>query len=253
MLPTLQPFFQGPFREYGEAVTLSHTPDLPTLAHQFAEVNALKNAITHWALHEGIDSPRAHASVWHMRYCVRVLPTMLLSHSVLNRGLPIAAQDVQLCLTTQRLMLRTCGQPFIPGSGTGAKYHPVIFAHFAPLHAFLSTQFGIAERVLWSNLVFRLRQINTTVASVLPDASGLQQDVRTLLHRDCWQDQPNPLFRAQRNEYMAGGKRVRGACCLLHAHPHKDYCGDCPKRPEFMAARKTARKQMACSTKSFSQ
>ncbi|WP_125716930.1 siderophore-iron reductase FhuF [Pseudoalteromonas rubra] len=253
MLPTLQPFFQGPFREYGEAVTLSQTPDLPTLAQQFAEVTALKRAIDGWARTEGIDSPRAQASVWHMRYCVRVLPSVLLSHSVLNRALPVAAQHAQLCLATQRLMLPTCGQPFAPASGTAAKYHSLLFAHFAPLHAFLSGQFGVTERVLWSNLVYRLRHISTTIASVLPDASGLQQDMRSLLSQDCWQDKPNPLFRAQRSEYMAAGKRVRGACCLLHAHPHKDYCGDCPKRPEFMAARKTARKQIAHGTKSFSQ
>ncbi|RZM84478.1 siderophore-iron reductase FhuF [Pseudoalteromonas rubra] len=253
MLPTLQPFFQGPFREYGEAVTLSQTPDLPTLAQQFAELTALKRAIAGWARTEGIDSPRAQASVWHMRYCVRVLPSVLLSHSVLNRALPVAAQHAQLCLATQRLMLPTCGQPFAPASSTAAKYHSLLFAHFAPLHAFLSGQFGVTERVLWSNLVYRLRHISTTIASVLPDASGLQQDMRSLLSQDCWQDKSNPLFRAQRNEYMAAGKRVRGACCLLHAHPHKDYCGDCPKRPEFMAARKTARKQIAHGTKSFSQ
>ncbi|MCG7536992.1 siderophore-iron reductase FhuF [Pseudoalteromonas sp. OOF1S-7] len=232
---------------------MSQSPDLPTLAQQFAEVTALKSAIRSWAQNEGIEQPRAQASTWHMRYCVRVLPTVLLSHSVLNRGLPVAAQHVQLCLATQRLMLQTCGQPFAPASCARVKYHPLIFAHFAPLHAFLSSEFCIPERVLWSNLVFRLRHISTTIASVLPDASGLQQDIRTLLHRHCWQDQPNPLFKAQRNEYLASGKRVRGECCLLHAHPHKDYCGDCPKRPEFMAARKTARKQIDCRTKSFSQ
>ncbi|MCO7190712.1 MULTISPECIES: siderophore-iron reductase FhuF [unclassified Pseudoalteromonas] len=245
MLPTLQPFFQGPFSEYGDAMALSQSQSEPTLAQCLDERGLLATAITGWAHSQGVAAGRAQASIWHMLYTIRVMPSVLLSHSVLMRPLPLSTHSVRLCLTSQRLMLAHCGEISPLSGDTDSRYHALIFGHFAPLHHYLNEQFGIAERVLWSSLVYRLNHLSKTIAEHLPNPSQLNQDVHWLLHTQQWRGKRNPLFKAHQKGFDVGAMRVRGDCCLMHEHPVKGYCDDCPKRPEHMNMRASVAKSLS--------
>ncbi|ALU43397.1 hypothetical protein AT705_10840 [Pseudoalteromonas rubra] len=142
-------------------------------------------------------------------------------------------------------MLAHCGEVNTPPGNTDDRYHDVIFEHFAPLHQYLSAQFGIPERVLWSSLVYRLNHLSKTIAEHLPNPAQLNQDVHWLLHTKQWRSKQNPLFKAHQKSFDVGAIRVRGDCCLMHEHPVKGYCDDCPKLPQHMIKRTSVAKSLS--------
>jgi siderophore-iron reductase FhuF len=229
MLPILDPYFSGRFKPYAQGVTLVTSTKKPTLDNFMQDPNGLMSSIQNFALAQHVTKPRAQASIWHMHYTLRILPSILASHSLLTRPLPLALEAVYWDPQLQQLQLLHQGD-LRPKTKTFDRYEELIFDHFAPLHLWLHKHFSIAPKVLWSNCAFRINHFLTTIESAIGPNTRLKNDKSTLLTQSKLGDRINPLYKKTIiiNSHT-GSYQLRNECCLLHKLPAKHYCNDCPK------------------------
>jgi siderophore-iron reductase FhuF len=235
MLTHLTHFFPKDYQHYAEGLGLQQAG-----GHAFSwllqEQQLLTTAIKLHTAALGVSKPRAQASVWHMYYCLRILPAIIVSQSLLNQQLPLRLDQTQLDLQHWRLLLPHQGT--IQFSNTAQRYEELIFQHFAPLHTFLHQQFGIAEKVLWSNCQFRLDSFCRSILHLTGHHPQLAQDQLDLDAAHLFQPRANPLHACPHiRQDAAGSYRIRTECCLLHEVRGKSFCDDCPKLPQHMQSR----------------
>lgn len=234
MLPILTPYFTGPFISYGQGVALFTTSQKMNMQNLLEQADVLIQSIQDYAMAQGVTKPRAQASVWHMQYTLRVLPSILACHSLLNQKLPLALNQTHWQAQIRQLQLQHQGNTCLGASVTD-RYEELIFNHLSPLHDWLSDHFSIAPKVLWSNCAFRINQILSALESAVAHSPNITKDKIALLEYPIFADRNNPLYAkpiilsASSTAY-----KIRSECCLLHEVSNKGYCSDCPKQPNHM-------------------
>jgi siderophore-iron reductase FhuF len=234
MLPMLSPYLTGEFAEYGQGVGLTSTKLTSSLQTQM-DNGELVNAIIQFAQKQHLTKPKSQASVWHMYYTLRILPSIVVAHSALQQPLPLALKQVRWDPIQQQLQIPHQGVTQF-GTQTEVRYHSLLFEHLSPLHDWLNHHFSISHNVLWSNSISRIQKFLTAIEHALGTNPNLQQDRKTLLHTNYFDGRINPLYK--KSILFPGEQttyRLRNHCCLLHEVPHKTYCGDCPKHTKHVA------------------
>ena len=237
MLPNLSPFFDLPVRSYAEGVTLRTTPMLSFADMLGNNSNLLFTHIHDNGFIQGVQKDRAKASVWHMHYTLRILPSIVVSQSLLNTPLPLRLDELSFGPMQCTLYLPHQGTPQ-HHNDTEVRYHDFLFNHLTPLHAYLNQEFGVPEKVLWSNTLFRINSVFEAVKKIAGNHSTLQKDQATLLNSASLGLKRNPLFFKKVTCHDGRGSyRLRPECCFLHEVEDSHYCRDCPKKTNNMTQR----------------
>ena len=249
MLPSLSPFFKLPFRSYAQGVALRQTHSISF--EQFVSMNSEKDNlnkennrlyqhIIEYSAALGVSKPRAQASVWHMQYLMRILPSIIVSHSLLERPLPLKLNQISFDEKQCRILLPNDGR-LSPHSGTEARYNEFLFQHLAPLHQCLHQLFGVSEAVLWSNTLFRFNGLFATIKKVAGAQPILEKDHINLTTYSSLGLKPNPLlFKKVTCHDERGSYTLRAHCCLLNEVKDRHFCRDCPKHENNLRQRKPA-------------
>lgn len=237
MLPELSPFFPGPLRAYGEALTADPAPPEAISGAALADVDTMAALVRAYGDTLGAGHLPALASWWARRYCLAVVPAVLVSAVVLERALPIALADIDVSLARDARVDRIHIGPARTAIGhdfalaidalVQTNLTPVFHA-MAPLRA--------SPRVLWSHAA----EFVQTVGQALCGHPAVQPSRRAALAR--WLAQSGPLQPAYRVEVSDDGhaQRIRRVCCLNYRLPGEDYCGVCPLKSAALARRARA-------------
>ncbi|MDW7550798.1 siderophore-iron reductase FhuF [Pseudoalteromonas peptidolytica] len=240
MLPILKSYLSPTLEQYARGVSLISETQTP-LSQQLERVVTLSEAIAQFSAAKGVKGKRAQASVWHMHYTLQIMPSVLFVHSVLNRKLPFATEQVSIDTNHWQLQLPHQGTAMV-SQPTLEKYDSFIFEHLVPLHRFLVQHFGVPEPVLWSNCAFRLRQFFPTILNYTGRRKETQEDFETLTQSKYLGQLRNPFY-APRIELSDthGPYQLRASCCFLHKVSNSKLCRDCPKQPHHADARQQQR------------
>ncbi|MCG7541359.1 siderophore-iron reductase FhuF [Pseudoalteromonas sp. CO348] len=240
MLPILKPYLPPPLDNYARGVALI-SGDKTSFAQQIKNITTLSDAISRFSSTKGVTNKKAQASVWHMHYTLRIMPSILFTHSVLGRVLPLALDKVVIDMESWQLQLPNQGRA-VEYHDTATHYAEFIDAHLAPLHAFLNQQFGVAEHVLSSNCAFRLRQFFPTIIHYVGERPKVNDDYHTLSQAVKIGEHVNPFYTPELQLCDERGPyQLRESCCLLHKTSDGKLCRDCPKHPHHFDAHQQQR------------
>lgn len=238
MIAVLAPLFQGAFAGYGDLLRLPGDPGtaeaLPVLA--MADRTRREAVLSRFRPDLAGSDGRALFSLWSKYYFLRLLPPVLASNLLLDRGLPLAPGNLSVCLDRSALpaafVLPDDGGPLSLGAGQPlARFRGLVLEQLAPLIAAWSGASGLAARVLWSNAS---RYVNWFLGELEPALPGARIAAgRALLETAHFVDgTANPFYgayRPRRDPATGDTHSVRRICCIQFRLPETPLCEDCPR------------------------
>ena len=234
MLPELAPFFPGPLRPYGEGLTARPAPPDAKPGARLADIDGIAELVRGYGKALGATDLPALASWWTRRYCLAIVPPVLVSAVVLERALPVSLDAIEVSLArdcrAERIHIgdtRTViGHDFVVAIDLLVRQNLApIFQAMAPLRA--------SPRVLWSHAA----EFVQTVGEVLCGHPAVEASRRAALaewlaNAGALGPAYRPLTPRQLPSKQASidgdARRVRRVCCLNYRLPGEDYCGVCP-------------------------
>lgn len=231
MLPELAPFFPGPLRAYGEGLTALPAPPEARPGARLAEIEGIAELVRGYGVALGATDLPALASWWTRRYCLAIVPPVLVAAVVLERALPVALGDIDVSLArdcrAERIHIgdaRTVvGHDFVVAMDLLVRHNLApIFQAMAPLRA--------SPRVLWSHAAEFVQTVGQALCGH-PAVDPARRDA--LAHWLANAGALGPAYRHLPPIAVADGgdghaRRVRRVCCLNYRLPDEDYCGVCP-------------------------
>lgn len=183
---------------------------------------------------------RAVVSMWSLYYFSVLTIGAAIYWLELQRILPLALEDVSLCLDPasgepRALVLGNPGR-VDPDATAFEAMQPMLRAHAEPLIAGLAAHAGVAKKLLWSNAAGYLGWIIRDIGA--RRNPGATPDAIELIEAPIWPDGwKNPFFGAIRQQCDENGEQFgrRRVCCLRYSLPGVPGCGRVCPLPEGRA------------------
>lgn len=217
------PYFPGPLRVYGEGVESLPAPPQALSGALLADPEAVAAMVRGYGASLGATDLPALASWWARRYCVAIVPPVLVAAVVLECTLPVALAEIEVSLGRDSRVDRIhipARRPSV-GADFGASLDALAQTNLAPVFAALGS-LRVSPRVLWSHAAEFVQYVGDALRTH-PAVDPARRAALTAWLRT------NPRFPpAYHHPAAASGKRVRRVCCLNYRLPGEPYCGVCP-------------------------
>lgn len=188
------------------------------------------------------DKRRARISMWSQWYFATLLPSWAIVSLRHGWQLPIAAQNVYLCMQEEGLP----AQIYLDGEGEAltsaepmARFDVMIEQHLRPVCEALAEFSGLKPGIYWSNAAIRVgwgvKQAELANADI-SDGMALMES------RELRRGGKNPLFQPLRPENPADpdSPQYRKQCCLRYCLADHAMCPSCPL---LLAERKSGKRR----------
>jgi ferric iron reductase protein FhuF len=245
LIAELAPFFPGQLRAFGEGLTAQPAPASAWPGSRLLDPDALAQRLAQYAGALGAADLPAIASWWARRYCLLVVPPVLVAAAVWRRAAPVGLHQVHIDFgvdgRVRRLHLDSASVSR-PGAwrahdSLDACLAPLTDEQFAPVFETLTRVSRVSPRVLWSHAAEIAHRVG---AALLPhpalDGERRAAIAAWLASETSESGGMHPYRSPYRhialhppgNAPAGAAQRVRRVCCLKYRLPTDDYCGVCP-------------------------
>jgi ferric iron reductase protein FhuF len=245
LIAELAPFFPGQLRAFGEGVTAQPAAASAWPGTRLREAEALTQRLAQYGGTLGAADLPAIASWWARRYCLLVMPPVLVAAAVWRRAAPVALHQVHIAFggdgRVQRMHLASAsmGHPdaWPAHDSLDACLAPLTREQFAPVFEALTRVSRVSPRVLWSHAAEIAHRVG---AALLPHpaldgerratiAAWLASETSEFGEVHPYRSPYRHIHVPQMSDALAApAQRVRRVCCLKYRLPADDYCAVCP-------------------------
>ncbi|KFC63277.1 Ferric iron reductase [Bosea sp. LC85] len=236
MIPSLAPCFPEALAWYKDKLALpgEHVSVMP--GRDLLDGVVIEGLMSRFARTYPGGDRRALVSMWtQWHFAALVIPTAA-AILMLDRDLPIDLDQVGIAQhedgRTAALVITHDGKPH---AGAADRFARLVDGHVEPLVRHVASQFGVSQRVLWTNAAAILEwtvQGALTTGQVHPVALS---EARLWLERQTdAAGRRNPMCGAVRYPLLDGEPtRQRKVCCLRYLLPGVAGCGSLCPLPEI--------------------